>query len=320
METTSDIFTQIVKNLEKVSSTNANVYLAGETGTGKSRFAKWIHEQSPRKHRPFVSVNCGALPESLIESELFGYEKGAFTGALQTKIGKFEAAHTGTIFLDEIGTMPLSAQVTLLSIIQDRVITRIGGNTEHPIDIRIISASNEDLNTLCEKQLFRKDLFFRLNVFPVTLPPLRERHRDIPQLIDETIQHLAPRYNSPVTTISADALQQLCNYEWPGNIRELENIIERAIILCSSSTIEIEHLPADITHAIVVKIPDPSTTKMTLKDTRNVAIDQAERSYLNAALTQHKGKINKTAHYAGITTRQLHKLMKKHTLEKNKFH
>jgi DNA-binding NtrC family response regulator len=228
--------------IDQIADDNVSVMITGETGTGKELVAKALHYNSRRKNGPFIAVNCAALPETLLESELFGHEKGAFTGAVKQKIGRFEMADGGTLFLDEVGDIPLQTQVKLLRVLQERAIERVGGTNSIKTDIRLLSATNIVLEQALQQGRFRQDLFFRLNVMPINMPPLRERIEDIPLLIDFFIQKFMDKKNGMVKQISKTAMQILMNYDWPGNIRELENIIERAVLLCHGETIEVDHL------------------------------------------------------------------------------
>jgi transcriptional regulator with PAS, ATPase and Fis domain len=310
----------IYAQIQKVSKTNSNIYISGETGTGKSLIARLIHQNSPRAKHPFICVHCGAIPESLLESELFGHEKGSFTGADQTKLGKFELANKGTIFLDEIGTMPLVAQIKLLQIIQERKNVRVGGSKEHHVDVRIISASNEDLQQLCDEGKFRKDLYYRLNVFPIYLPALRDRKEDIPLLVNTFIKKLNQQHQSQIKGIHPKAVTLLIKYHWPGNIRELENILERAFILEESDVLCPSSFPREF--EIVDHIDNKTnliSPKMTLKEIRTIEVNRIEKTYLKSLLAEYQGKISETASAAGITTRQLHKLLTKHGIKKEKY-
>ena len=223
---------EIFATVERVAPTRATVLLAGESGVGKDLIARAIHYHSPRRDRPFVKINCTAIPENLMESELFGYEKGAFTGANTTKPGKFEQADTGTAFLDEIGDVPASIQVKLLRVLQEREFERLGSNKTRHIDVRIVAATNQDLRAALEQGTFREDLYYRLNVVPINIPPLRERREDIPFLAEHFVAKLARASGSRVESISEAAIERLMGYHWPGNVRELENVIERSIVLC----------------------------------------------------------------------------------------
>jgi transcriptional regulator with GAF, ATPase, and Fis domain len=231
---TSPAMQEVLALVEQVAPTPATVLLLGETGTGKEVMAQAIHDLSPRRHRRMVRVSCAALPATLIESELFGRERGAYTGAITREIGRFEAAHESTIFLDEIGELPLEVQVKLLRAIQERVIERLGSNHTIKIDVRIIAATNRNIDQAVRDKAFREDLFYRLNVFPILLPPLRDRIDDIPALVWSFIDELSTMYGKPFDSISRESLYGLQRYPWPGNIRELRNIIERAVIVSSS--------------------------------------------------------------------------------------
>src|SRR6476620_6056974 len=217
--------------IERVADTDATVLIAGESGTGKGLVARDIHAASPRRERPFVKVNCAALPSELLESELFGCERGAFTGAVQQRPGKFEFAHQGTMFLDEISELTLPLQSKLLQVLQDGEFARLGGREDVHVDVRVVAATNQDLERSVFERTFREDLFFRLNVVCITLPPLRQRRDEIPLLTDIFLQQYAEHYNKPRLSVSAETMQVLAEYDWPGNVRELENIVKRMVIL-----------------------------------------------------------------------------------------
>jgi transcriptional regulator with GAF, ATPase, and Fis domain len=224
----------------KVAPTDSTVLITGETGTGKELIARAIHKRSRRSSRAFVSVNCAAVPQSLIASELFGHEKGAFTGALQRRLGRFELAEGGTIFLDEIGDLPLDTQSTLLRVLQEREFERVGGTETIRADVRVIAASNSDLKFAMSAGAFRSDLFYRLNVFPIVIPPLRERREDIPMLVEYFIDRYASKVGKKIRSIDKGSLKVLQSYPWPGNIRELQNVIERGVIVCDSESLVID--------------------------------------------------------------------------------
>jgi DNA-binding NtrC family response regulator len=305
--------------IRQVAGTRTTVLLTGETGTGKSLIAKLIHSHSNRKDKPFISIHCGAIPETLVESELFGHEKGAFTGAVRRKLGKFELAHGGTIFLDEIGTVSPSVQVKLLNVIQERVLQRVGGENDIPVDVRIIAATNEDMKELCEKGTFRTDLFYRLNVFPVRIPPLRERPEDIPRLIEGFIKQFNGLLNREITGISEHVLDALLQYDWPGNVRELENVIERACILETDDVLHPNSFPPDLLDAHGEVLTALVKTSLPLKQARQLTIDNFERQYLSNLLEQCNGVMKMAAEKAGVTTRQLNKLMNRHGLRRKNF-
>ena len=310
---------KVFNKIRSVTKTKSTVLLIGETGTGKGVLASIIHKHSNRRHDQFISVHCGAIPETLLESELFGHEKGAFTGAIKRKLGKFEIAQNGTIFLDEISTITLSAQIKLLQILQEKTLIRVGGEESVEINARIISATNSDLKNMCDEGLFRKDLYFRLNVFPIEIPPLRERKEDIPHLAGIFLERLNAFHLKDIKDIHPAVMEGFDNYSWPGNIRELENLIERSYILETSSILTPESFPPEIfvpgEHQPRVKM----VTSSTLKDVRQEGVEQVERIYLKELLTENKGRIKTSAEVAGISTRQLSKLMKKYGLRKEEF-
>ena len=237
---------KLTKLIEKVGPQDTTVLIQGETGTGKELVARSIHIHSPRKNKPFIALNCSAYPDNLIESELFGHEKGAFTGADQKKKGWFELAHKGTLFLDEIGEIPIRSQVKLLRAIQERAFNRLGGEESVRVDIRILSATNRDLSKAIAEMKFREDLYFRLNVFPITVPALRERRGDIPILVDHFIHNFSANNKKIISGITGNAMETIMNHSFPGNVRELENIIQRAIVMTDSDVITVNDLPIEI--------------------------------------------------------------------------
>ena len=232
--------------LELVSPSEATVLLLGETGTGKELAARAIHENSPRRQGPFVAVNCAALPEALLESELFGHERGAFTGAASRKEGRFSLAHRGTVFLDEIGEFSLPTQAKILRVLQAREFEPLGSTRTVKVEVRVIAATNRDLEAMVKEGRFRRDLFYRLNVFPILLPPLRERVEDLPLLAEHFVRIYGEKNGKPVKGLAPEVLQVFRRYPWPGNIRELENVIERGLILCQGGTLSLQDLPAGL--------------------------------------------------------------------------
>jgi DNA-binding NtrC family response regulator len=240
---------EVLVQVEQIAPVSSTVLIEGESGAGKELVARAIHRLSPRRNKPFIAVNVGALPETLLESELFGHEKGAFTGAAERRIGRFELAHGGTLFLDEIGEIPPSTQVKLLRVLEDRGVTRVGGTTETPIDVRVVAATNAPLRDAVEQGRFRADLFYRLNVLRIYLPPLRERREDIPILVRRFIRELSKAHDRPFHGLSGEALQQLVEYPWPGNVRELRNLVESMVVLSPGREIGAEDIPPQIRNA-----------------------------------------------------------------------
>ncbi|HKJ98501.1 MAG TPA: sigma-54 dependent transcriptional regulator [Desulfotignum sp.] len=309
---------KVYKSIKSVAPTIATVLLLGETGTGKGMTARLIHWHSQRFDKPFIEVHCGAIPDTLIESELFGHEKGAFTGADRRKPGKFEMARGGTIFLDEIGTITPAAQIKLLQVLQDGIFNRIGSDMPLQSDVRIIAATNADIFELVKTGLFRKDLYYRLNIFPIEMPPLRERREDLPCLADIFLKNLNIKYKKNISGIHPLVMEKFARYDWPGNIRELENIIERAYILEQSSQLMPHSFPLETMPDCdsPVQEDDPGTN---LARARQQAVDRFEQSYLTVLLGQARGRIDKAAARAGITPRQLNRLLKRHHVNKNAF-
>ena len=308
----------VLRKIRQVAPTRSTVLLNGETGTGKSFLAKVVHQNSTRCERQFVAVHCGAIPDSLLESELFGHERGAFTGADRRKLGKFEIASGGTLFLDEIATISPAMQIKLLNVLQERTIQRVGGERDIPVDVRILAASNVDLGRLTEEGGFRRDLFFRLNVFPIDIPPLRDRCEDIPAFAAVFLDRLRVLHQKDIRAIHPDVEAALVAYDWPGNVRELENLLERAFILETTSVLTPESFPEELFAEGALGRTQIDVDE-SLAAVRQLAADQAERLYLKEQLTVHRGRIDATAEAAGITTRQLHKLMAKHRLKKEDF-
>ena len=309
----------VFKKIRAVASTRATVLLIGETGTGKGLLARIIHMHSNRCDDPFITVHCGAIPDTLLESELFGHEKGSFTGAVRKKLGKFEMARGGTIFLDELGTITPPAQIKLLQVLQDGTFSRVGGEEALQTDARVIAATNADLAEMSERGEFRQDLYYRLNVFPVEIPPLRDRVEDIPQIVDVFLKKLKQRHEKNIHSVHPQVLQAFKNYPWPGNIRELENLMERACILETTKVLTPESFPAGLfesgnQHAVL-----PVKAHLPLAEARRHVIEDFERQYLKALFTRSKGKVNRAAQDADISSRQLNKLMLKYGIQKEAF-
>jgi DNA-binding NtrC family response regulator len=297
----SEAMQEIFATIERVAPTRATVLLAGESGVGKDLIARAIHFHSPRRDRPLVKINCSALPENLMESELFGYEKGAFTGAVGSKPGKFEQADTGTVFLDEIGDVPAAIQVKLLRILQEREFERLGSNVTRHIDVRVIAATNQDLRAALEQGTFREDLYYRLNVVPMNIPPLRERKQDIPFLANHFLRKLAPDSGHAVEGISDAAMEKLVGYHWPGNVRELENVIERALILCRSSQLEADDIKLEM--APRSRPSNDSNQHHFLPD--GMTLDQYEQELIREALRRADGNKSQAARLLGLTRNAL---------------
>lgn len=282
--------------IEQVSSGDATVLIRGESGTGKELVANAIHYNGPRMEGPFIKVNCAALPENLIESELFGHERGSFTGATEKRIGKFERANGGTLFLDEIGTLNPAAQAKLLRALQEREIERVGGSKTISVDVRIIAATNKPLETAMKEGLFREDLYYRLNIFPIYLPPLRERKTDILLLADFFLEKYTKKYGKDVRRISTPAIDAIVRYHWPGNVRELENCIERAVILCSDKAIHVHHLPPTLQ-----TVEEASIEFLT--GSLKGAMESYERSIILNSLKSTGGNLAKAARMLGTSER-----------------
>jgi DNA-binding NtrC family response regulator len=304
----SPLFQAAVQTAQKAAGTTSTVLLLGESGTGKEVFAHTIHQWSPRRDKPFVVVNCVALSEHLLESELFGHEKGAFTGAHQAKKGKFEAANGGTVFLDEIGDMPPNLQTKLLRVLHDHEFERVGGTRPISTDIRVLAATNRDLDEAVKAGRFRADLFYRLNVIRIVLPPLRDRREDIPPLARHFMARYAAETNRPVRRISAEAMDLLCRYDWPGNVRELANTIERAVVLCAGETIAAADLALPGTHPSS-RTPDPLPAGET--DGFHEQVNAYRRQVLVSALRRTNGNHTQAAKLLGLHRTYFLRLLQK---------
>jgi Nif-specific regulatory protein len=300
MQTVFDLIAQ-------VSRSEATVLIRGESGTGKELVAHAIHYNSMRANKPFIKVNCAALPETIIESELFGHEKGAFTGAIATRKGRFELANGGTLFLDEIGDLSPTTQIKLLRVLQEKEFERVGGNETIRCNVRVIAATNRNLEQLMEKGTFREDLYYRLNVFPIHIPPLRERKSDIILLADHFIEKYSTQNHKKIQRISTPAIDLLMAYHWPGNVRELENCIERAVLLSTDEVIHSHHLPPSLQSA--------ESTNTRLHTTLQEALDNLERELILDALKSTKGNMVKAASLLGITERIMGLRIQKHRID-----
>ncbi len=303
---------ELKEQIKIVAPTNAWVLISGDNGTGKELVAHTIHAMSKRSHKPMVEVNCAAIPEELIESELFGHEKGAFTGATTMKKGKFDLAHEGSLFLDEIGDMSLKAQSKTLRILQEQRFERVGGSRTIHVDVRVIAATNKDLEAEIEKGTFRDDLYFRLNVIPIRVPPLRERVEDIPALCGEFQKEAALRTNLDAKVISEEAIELLKTYPWPGNVRELKNLVERLMIMTPDSVIRASDIPPPFNRAVDAQ-DDFETTLQTssFKDAKS----RFEKAYIAKKLKEYNGNVSQTAEAIGIERSNLHKKIKAYGLE-----
>ncbi len=337
----SDAMQEVFALLERVVTNDVTVLITGESGTGKELVAQAVHYQSPRRDKPFVSVNCAAIPENLLESELFGHEKGSFTGAIGTHIGKFESANGGSIFLDEIGEMPLALQSKLLRVLQEREVWRVGGSKAIHVDIRIITATNRDLLEEIKEKRFREDLYFRLNVLPIHLPPLRHRISDIPLLVQSLLSLLNGRLSRNILGVESDAMHALMNYSWPGNVRELENVLQRAMVMAGGTLVKLQDLPPQVQETrhsnsagrsspqIRATTPSPSPTAnecptvppgfLTDFDTPLAAkMEQLgeifEKELILKALDKNNGHRQATADMLGISRKSLHNKMVRYNL------
>ncbi|HKK64424.1 MAG TPA: sigma 54-interacting transcriptional regulator, partial [Clostridia bacterium] len=302
---------EVFNLMAQVSGSEASVLIRGESGTGKELIALAIHYNSPRSEGPFVKVNCSALPETVIESELFGHEKGAFTGAVQTRKGRFELADGGTIFLDEIGDLPLSIQVKLLRVLQEREFERVGGNRTQRVNVRIITATHRNLEQMIEKNEFREDLYYRLNVFPLHVPPLRDRKSDITLLADYFAEKYSTKNNKEIRRISTPAIELLSSYHWPGNVRELENCIERAVLLSTDGVIHGHLMPPTLQSA--------ESTNTLLHKTLEEELERFEKEILLDALKSSKGNAARAARILGLTERKIGLRISKYGIDSRRF-
>jgi len=296
----------VLQLCDRVAATNATVLLLGETGTGKELSARRVHAQSPRREKPFIAINCAALPETLLESELFGHEEGAFTGATATKLGRFELAHGGTLFLDEIGDISPSTQIKLLRVLQEREFVRVGGVKTISCDVRIIAATNRNLKRAMEAGEFREDLYYRLNVFPIHLPPLRERREDIPLLVEHFVERTAREFGAQRPRIASEAMSLLCAYRWPGNIREMRNVIERAVLLSDDGQISPETMPREIA----------GDTKADPEPVVGSALEGYEKAMIVKALEECDWNQTRAAQTLGISRDNLRYRLRKYDIRR----
>jgi two-component system nitrogen regulation response regulator GlnG len=312
---------RIYKVLGKIAPSDVTILIYGESGTGKELIARAIHFNSPRLGKPFIALNCAAIPRDLLESELFGHERGAFTGATEKKIGKFEQAKDGTLFLDEIGDMPLELQAKLLRVLQEKEITRTGGNTTIQVNTRIVAATNQELKEKVQQKAFREDLYYRLNVVPLELPPLRKRREDIPNLVDYFLSKAGQEYATQATGLTKEAMDLLCNYSWPGNVRELENCIQRAALLSPDALLNVADFPSltseqdtsgngSSLEGLITQKLQSSLAQIDLQDMNNLyemVLHQMERPLINIVLEKTRGNQVKAADVLGINRNTLRK-------------
>ncbi len=300
---------EIFHLVEMVAPSTASVLITGESGTGKEMVARTIHEMSTRKTKPFVAINCSAIPETLIESEIFGHEKGAFTGALERRAGCFELAEEGTLLLDEIGEMPAGTQAKLLRVLEDRKLRRLGSKVETPVDVRVLAATNKVPEEAVARGELRGDLYYRLNVFNIHLPPLREHKEDLPQLVESLLADMNNKHNRSVATVGDSVMQAFQNYNWPGNVRELRNTLERAVIVCEGSVIEPRHLPPNFgSSGLKVSSSDGAGIRLEVGTT----VEQAEKMLILKTLAATNNNKTRAAEILGISLKTLHNKLKEY--------
>ena len=298
---------QLFNKIEKVGPSDVTVLVQGESGSGKELVAKEIHKISSRKNRPMITMNCAALPETLIESELFGHEKGAFTGATERRLGKFELADKGTIFLDEIGDMSPNTQAKVLRVLQEQSFERLGGTETLRVDVRLISATHKDLLKEIKEGNFREDLYYRLKVVEILLPPLRNRREDIIILAENFIQYFSDKHRKNVKSISNDAVKIFTKYSWPGNVRELQNVIESAVVMANAETLEISDFPEEISNSDINRSFDYN---LPFRDAKKIVVDTFERDFVSRKLAENNGNISKTAEALGMHRQSLQQKIK----------
>ena len=309
----------VYRLLEQAAGLDITVLLTGETGTGKELAARAVHYHSARRERRFVPVNCGALPSELVESELFGHARGAFTGATGAKPGLFEEAQGGTIFLDEVGELPLPVQVKLNRALQEREIRRVGDNAPVKVDVRVIAATHRDLKAEASAGRFREDLFYRLHVYPVRLPPLRERREDIPLLAAHFLEKHAGASRRQLAGFAPEALRTLTGYAWPGNVRELENAVERSVAVAAGPDVELRDLPPEVTGAQEGALPAEILARMPYREAVDTARDRVSREYLVALMREFGGNVTRAAERAGMERESLHRLLKRYGVRSDDF-
>ncbi len=299
---------EVMSLVELAAPSSASVLITGETGSGKEILARTIHRLSPRAERPFVAINCSAIPETLMESEIFGHEKGAFTGAAERRIGCFELADGGTLLLDEIGEMPPPTQTKLLRVLEDHKVRRLGSKTETPVDVRVLAATNKDPEQAVANRQIRQDLYFRLNVFHIHLPPLREHKDDLPLLIEHMLRELNAKHGKQVRGVNTEVLDLFASYTWPGNIRELRNVLERAAIVCDREMIGRPHLPSDFGRVLAADASELSGLRFPVGTT----VDAAERELILQTLTSTNNNKTRAAELLGISLKTLHNKLKEY--------
>jgi transcriptional regulator with PAS, ATPase and Fis domain len=290
-----------------VAPSTASVLITGESGTGKELVARTIHQLSPRRNRPFVGINCAAIPETLIESEIFGHEKGAFTGAMERRVGCFELAEGGTLLLDEIGEMPIATQAKLLRVLEDRTLRRLGSKTETPVDVRVLTATNKIPEEAVAKGQLRNDLYYRLNVFNIHMPPLREHKDDIPELVKGLLADMNEKHGRSVALVSEPVIQAFAGYPWPGNVRELRNVLERAVIVCEGSVVELRHMPPGFGQSPLAA-GDPNSVHLGV----GVTVEEAERLLILKTLEATGNNKTRAAEILGISLKTLHNKLKEY--------
>lgn len=314
----SDAMQEIFRLIEKVAPTDSTILIRGQSGTGKELIARAIHQHSRRKDGKFIAVDCGALPETLLESELFGHVKGSFTGAIVSKSGLLEVASGGTFFLDEVGDLSLGMQSKLLRVLQEKEFRQVGGVKNIKVDVRLVAATNQDLELMIKKGRFREDLFYRINIVPIHLPPLRERQEDIPLLVEHFLKVYNERRNKQIKSFTPEALGMLVDFQWPGNVRELENIIDRMVIMSDSEIIDVEHVPIYIVGNRVCFNITAARTAAELKELKKrirvQAVENVEKAFLMEALKRNKWNVSKAARDVGMQRQNFQAMMRKYDI------